>query len=309
MEMVIAILSAAIVAGTPLLYATLGEVFTERAGILNLGVEGMMAIGAVAGFIATYFTNNLFVGVLVAALSGGLVAVIHAFLSISLRVSQVVSGLTLTIFGTGLSGFLGKNYVGTPLTTKFMSSGIPLLKDIPFIGPVFFTHDILVYLSYVLVPILYIYLYRTRFGLNLRSIGENPAAADALGVNVYFLRYMYVIFGGAMAGIGGAYLSLAISPSWLENMVGGRGWIAVALVIFASWDPLKALFGAYLFGGVEALVFRLQALGFDMVSPFFLSMLPYILTIIILVFTTIQTIKKHKSAPEQLGVAYNREER
>lgn len=309
MSMFIAILSAAIIAGTPLLYATLGEVFSERAGILNLGVEGMMSVGAVTGFIVTYTTNNLFLGVICAALAGGLVSLIHAFLSISLKVSQVVSGLTITIFGTGLSGFIGKNFVGLPLMTKFMPIEIPILKDIPILGSVFFKQDILVYISYVLIPILAVYLYRTRFGLNLRSIGENPAAADALGVNVYFLRYVYVIFGGAMAGIGGAYLSLAISPSWLESMVAGRGWIAVALVIFAAWDPLKALFGAYLFGGVQALGFRLQALGIAWISPFFLSMLPYIFTIVILIITTIQTIKKHKSAPEQLGVAYDREER
>jgi len=309
MSMFIAILAAAIINGTPLLYATLGEVFSERAGILNLGVEGMMSVGAVVGFVVTYTTNNLFLGVICAALAAALVSLIHAFLSISLRVSQVVSGLTITIFGTGLSGFLGKNFVGLPLKIKFMRIGIPLLKDIPIVGYVLFNQDILVYISYILIPILFVYLYRTRFGLNLRSIGENPAAADALGVNVYFLRYMYVIFGGAMAGIAGAYLSLSMSPSWLENMVAGRGWIAVALVIFASWDPLKALFGAYLFGGVEALGFRLQALGFVNVSPIFLNMLPYIFTIIILIVTTIQTIKKHRSAPEQLGVAYDREER
>ncbi len=309
MSMFIAILSAAIIAGTPLLFATLGEVFAERAGILNLGVEGMMSVGAVVGFMVSYTTNNLFLGIICAAIAAALVSLIHAFLSISLRVSQVVSGLTITIFGTGLSGFLGKSFVGLPLKTKFMPIDIPLLKDIPVIGPVLFRQDVLVYVSYLIIPILFIYLYKTRFGLNLRSIGENPAAADALGVNVYFLRYMYTIFGGAMAGIGGAYLSLAISPSWLENMVAGRGWIAVALVIFASWDPVKALFGAYLFGGVQALGFRLQAMGFAAVSPFFLSMLPYVFTILILIFTTIQTIKKHRSAPEQLGIAYDREER
>ena len=309
MSMFIAILSAAIINGTPLLYATLGEVFSERAGILNLGVEGMMSVGAVTGFIVAYTTNSLFLGVICAALAASLVSLIHAFLSISLRLSQVVSGLTITIFGTGLSGFLGKDFVGLPLKIKFMPVGIPLLKDIPILGRVFFEQDVLVYISYILIPILFVYLYRTRFGLNLRSIGENPAAADALGVNVYFLRYMYVVFGGAMAGIAGAYLSLSMSPSWLENMVAGRGWIAVALVIFASWDPLKALFGAYLFGGVEALGFRLQAIGFVHISPFFLNMLPYVFTILILIATTIQTIKKHRSAPEQLGVAYDREER
>jgi len=309
MTMFIAILSAAVIAGTPLLFATLGEVFTERAGILNLGVEGMMSVGAVVGFMVTYSTGSLFLGVICAAIAAALVSVIHAFLSISLRVSQVVSGLTITIFGTGLSGFLGKNFVGLPLKNKFMPINIPLLKDIPIIGSVFFKQDILVYISYLIIPILFIYLYKTRFGLNLRSIGENPAAADALGVNVYFLRYMYTIFGGAMAGIGGAYVSLSMSPSWLENMVAGRGWIAVALVIFASWDPVKAILGAYLFGGVQALGFRLQALGFVAVSPYFLSMLPYIFTILILILTTIQTIKKHRSAPEQLGIAYDREER
>ncbi|KYH31931.1 ABC transporter permease [Neomoorella mulderi] len=305
----IATLAAAITAGTPILYAALGEILAERAGVLNLGVEGMMLVGAVTGFMVAVRTGNPWLGFLVALLAAGLMAAIFAFLTITLRANQVVTGLALTMFGTGLSGFLGKPYVGIPLPLSFKPVAIPFLADIPLIGPVLFRHDPLVYLTYVLVPLLWYYFYRTRPGLNLRAVGENPAAADALGVNVFALRYIYVIIGGMLAGAGGAFLSLAYAPSWLENMTAGRGWIAVALVIFAVWDPVKALLGSYLFGGVDALTYTLQAATKIAVPSFFLKMLPYILTLVVLIIATRQTLVKHIGAPGALSIPYDREER
>ncbi len=305
----IATLAAAITAGTPILYAALGEIITERAGVLNLGVEGMMLVGAVTGFMVAARTGNPWLGFLAALLAAGVMAAIFAFLTITLRANQVVTGLALTIFGTGLSGFLGKPFVGVPLARSFQPAAIPLLTDLPVIGPIFFRHDPLVYLTYILVPLLWYYFYRTRPGLNLRAVGENPAAADALGVNVFALRYIYVIIGGMLAGAGGAFLSLAYAPSWLENMTAGRGWIAVALVIFAVWDPVKAILGSYLFGGVDALTYTLQAATRIAIPSFFLKMLPYILTLVVLIIATRQTLVKHIGAPGVLSIPYDREER
>ncbi|MDI6881052.1 MAG: ABC transporter permease [Desulfitobacteriaceae bacterium] len=307
LEFLIPLLAAAITAGTPILFAALGELITERAGITNLGVEGIMLVGAVAGFMAAVATGSPWLGLLAAMLAGGGMAFIHAILTITLRANQVVSGLSLVIFGTGLSGYLGKNYVGIPVPQSFTPVPLGPLADIPFLGPIFFKHDILVYLSFVLVIILFFYLYRTRPGLNLRALGENPAAVDALGLNVFALKYIYVVIGGMLSGIGGAYLSLAYAPSWLENMTAGRGWIAVALVIFALWNPVRAMLGAYLFGGIDSLGFRLQVVGVG-ISPFILDMLPYLFTVLVLVFV----VARHKgrlTAPGALGLPYDREER
>lgn len=306
-EFLIPLLAAAVIAGTPILFAALGELITERAGIINLGVEGIMLMGAVSGFMAAVATGNPWMGLLASMLAGGAVALIHAFLTITLRANQVVSGLSLTIFGTGLSGYLGKAYIGTPVPKPFSITPLGPLADIPFIGPIFFQHDVLVYISYVLVVVLWYFMYHTRPGLNLRALGENPAAMDALGLKVFSLRYLYVMVGGALGGVGGAYLSLAYAPSWLENMTAGRGWIAVALVIFALWNPWRALLGSYLFGGIDALGFRLQVLDVQ-VSPFFLKMLPYLFTVLVLVLV----VARHKgrlSTPGALGLPYDREER
>lgn len=306
-SVLVSILAAAVTAGTPILYAALGELITERAGIINLGMEGIMLVGAVSGFIAAVVSASPWLGLLAAMLAGGLMALLHAVLTITLRANQVVCGLALTIFGTGLSGYLGKAYIGQPVPRPFQVWPLEPLVHIPLLGPVFFQHDVMVYLSYLLVPLLWIFLYRTRAGLNLRSLGENPAAADALGVNVFGLKYLYVVLGGMLAGAGGAYLSLAYAPSWLENMTAGRGWIAVALVIFALWNPLRALAGSYFFGGIDALGFRLQALGV-LVPSFFLKMLPYLCTVLVLTLV----LARHKNrlgAPGALGLAYDREER
>lgn len=312
--LVVILLATAITSGTPLLYAALGEILSERVGILNLGVEGMMLVGAVSGYIVTVHTHNHWMGILAAMAAGGLMAAIHAFLAVTLRANQVVSGLALTIFGTGLSSFLGKPYIGQPVPDVFKPVVIPGLSKIPFLGPILFRHDALVYLSFLLVAVLWVLIFHTRWGLNMRAVGENPAAADSMGIPVYLTRYIYVIIGGMLAGIGGAYLSLAYAPSWIENMTVGRGWIAVALVIFAVWHPGKALIGAYIFGGVDSLGFRIQALGeqapfLKTISPFFLQMLPYVMTIIVLIFITSETKKRRVGTPAALGLPYNREER
>lgn len=308
-SVVIIVLQAAVTAGTPLLYAALGELLTERVGILNLGVEGMMLIGAVTGFMATVNTGSLVIGVLAAMAAGGVLVLLHAFIAISLRASQVVSGLALTIFGTGLSSFIGKSMIGIPAPVVFKKLHIPLLSKIPFLGKILFQHDALVYLSYFFVALIWYLIYKTKQGLTLRAVGENPAAADAMGVNVFAYRYFYVVVGGMLAGLGGAYLSLAYAPSWLENMTAGRGWIALALVIFATWNPVRALAGAYIFGGIDALVFRMQTLGLVVIPTFFLKMLPYILTVVVLILATRQTHRKRIGAPGALGLPYEREAR
>ncbi|MCR4425546.1 MAG: ABC transporter permease [Firmicutes bacterium] len=305
-SMLVAILAAAISSGTPILYAALGELICERSGVLNLGVEGMMLVGAVSGFLAAVRTGNLALGVLAALVAGGAMALIHAFMTISLKVNQVVSGLALTLFGTGVSGYLGKSVIGVPLSVTFRAVSIPVLSSIPVVGPILFRHDLLVYVSYVLIPLAWFWLYRTRQGLHLRAVGESPETADALGVNVFAIRYVYVVLGGMLAGLGGAYLSMASAPSWIENMTAGRGWIAVALVIFAVWNPIRAMAGAYLFGGVDALGFRIQTLGVT-VSSFFLKMLPYIFTVLVLIVVTARARGRRTGAPEALGTPYERE--
>ena len=305
--LIISILAASITAGTPILFAALGELIAERSGIMNLGVDGMMLVGAVTGFMITVNTGNPWFGVGISLVAGALLALIHAYLTVTLRANQVVSGLALTLFGSGLSDYLGKAYVGMRTEHTFGKLAIPGLSDIPILGPVVFKQDILVYISYVLVAATAFYLYKTRAGLFLRALGENPAAVDSVGVNVFRLRYIYVMIGGALAGLGGAYLSLAYAPSWLENMTAGRGWIAVALVIFALWDPWRALAGSYLFGGVDALGFHLQVIGLP-ISIFILNMLPYIFTILVLVLVLIRKGGRLAS-PQALGVPYDREER
>lgn len=307
-DILIAILATAITAGTPILYAALGEILAERSGILNLGVEGMMLVGAVSGFIAAFKTNNPWMGVFVAMVAGGAMASIHAFFTVTMKANQTVSGLALTIFGTGLSGYLGKPMVGIPLEISFKTLELPVLSNIPFIGPIMFRQDALVYLSYLLVPALWFFIYRTKPGLQLRAVGENPAAADSLGINVFRIKYIYVILGGMLAGLGGAYLSLVYVPTWMENMVAGRGWIAVALVIFATWNPGHALLGSYIFGGIDALGYRLQTLDV-LIPPYFLKMLPYLFTIIVLILVTGKNAVKHIGAPQSLGLPYDREER
>ncbi|MDO9349121.1 MAG: ABC transporter permease [Anaerolineales bacterium] len=306
LEFILSVLRAAIPAGTPLLYGTLGEVYAERSGVLNLGVEGMMIMGAVSGFAVAQTTGNVWLGILAAALVGGLLALIHAFASVSLRVNQVVSGLALTMLGLGVSSMMGKKFVGQPLAARLQPINIPGLSDLPVLGELLFRFDVLVYLGVLLVPVLWFVLYKTRLGVTLRSVGENPSAADSLGVNIVLVRYMAVVFGGMLAGVGGAYLSISYAPAWIEGMTAGAGWIVIALTIFAIWDPRRALLGAYLFGGVRVLQFRLQPLG---ISPNLLNMLPFLLTILVLWVSSGQAAKRRIGAPAALMTAYAREER
>ncbi len=309
------ILSAGIAAGTPILYGALGEIFAERSGILNLGVEGMMLIGALAGIVASLASGSAWIGVLAAMAAGGLLSLIHAFISVTLRGDQVVSGLALTIFGSGLSAFLGFPYVNVP-APKFRALPIPVLADVPVLGPILFEHDATVYLSFVLIPVAWFWISRTRPGLHLRAVGENPAAADALGVNVVLTRYIHTVVGGVLAGLAGASLSLAYTPGWIENMTAGWGWIAVGLVIFAAWDPWRAAFGAYLFGAISRVVFDVQMLSITglpqlirvLLTPEFLRMMPYVAVILILIFASREAVRKRIGAPAALGVPYVREE-
>ncbi|SKA77357.1 nucleoside ABC transporter membrane protein [Caloramator quimbayensis] len=302
-------LHATIIAGTPLFLSTLGEILNEKAGNLNLGVEGMMLMGAVAGFLAAKGTNNAFLAILCSILFGCIGALIYAFLTITLRANQTVTGLALTIFGSGISSFIGQNLSGkvVPDRVKYFLSPIklPLLGDIPFLGKVFFTQDIIVYFSYILAFAAAFYFYKTRIGLNLKAVGENPYAADAVSINVALYKYVNILAGGALCGLSGGYLSLIYVPAWQNNITSGRGWIAVALVIFAAWNPCKALLGAYLFGGLDIIGFRIQD-GF--ISKYFLDMLPYLVTIIILTLFSFKRSKKN-SPPKFLGLPYFREER
>lgn len=314
-DLLVSILTVTIQAGTSLVFATLGEVLTERAGILNLGLEGIMITGAVTAFAAVFHSQSLILGLLAAVLVGATLAAVHGFLTISLRTDQVVTGLALTLFGSGLASFLGQRLgpAGQPLVgqvgPKFTKTALPVLSRIPFLGKSLFTQDPMVYAMYLLVPLAWYFIYRTRPGLHLRAVGENPATADAMGINVSRTRYAYTIFGGMLIGLGGAHLSLAYTPGWTENLTGGRGWIAIALVIFATWDPLRAVVGAVLFGGVNAVQFRLQAAGTTIPAPF-LGMLPYLFTVLVLVIITWwEAFSKRVGAPAGLGLPYVREER
>jgi simple sugar transport system permease protein len=304
LQFILSALRAAIPAGTPLLFGTLGEVYTERSGVLNLGVEGLMIMGSVTAFGVAFTTGNIWLAVALAALAGGLLALLHAFVTITLKVNQVVSGLAITMIGLGVSGIMGKQYIGQPLGVRFAPLEIPVLSDLPILGPLLFQFDPLVYISMLLAPALWFVLYRTRWGLSLRSVGENPATADTLGVNIVVVRYLAVFFGGLLAGVGGAYLSVVYAPSWIEGMTAGAGWIVIALTIFAMWDPLRALLGAYLFGGVRVLQYRLQPLG---ISPNLLAMLPFIFTILVLMASAGEAMRRRIGAPAALMQPYSRE--
>lgn len=304
-------LAACIVAGTPLLFATVGEIITERSGSLNLGVEGMMLMGAVMGFLGALNTANPYLALLFAILAGTAGALIYAVLTVTLRANQVVTGLTLTIFGTGFTSFVGQPMLGNmapqEIITFFAKTPVPGLSKIPFIGPVFFEQDVFVYFGYLVFMLAAVYIYKTRMGLNLRAVGESTAAADASGININLYKYAHILAGGALCGLGGAYLSLVRVPIWQVDVVAGRGWIAVALVIFASWNPVKAFFGAVLFGGLSILGLRLQAMGFN-VSQSLVDMIPYIATILIVVIST-RKKSKESQPPGDLGNSYFREER
>jgi len=303
----VSLLAHAIQAGTPLLLATVGEIYSERSGVLNLGLEGIMIMGALTAFLVSFRTGDVALAIVAAAIVGALMSLIHAFVSITLKANQIVSGLAISIFGLGVSGFLGRPLIGQ-IATKLQPTPIPLLQDIPVLGPILFSGDVLIYFSIIVSLVLWFVLFRTKLGLNIRSVGENPSMADSLGVNVDLTRYVCVLVGGVLGGLGGAYLSIVYTPLWIEGMTAGRGWIAIALTIFAVWNPLRAILGAYLFGGVIALQFRLQAIGIGTETPQLLLMLPYFVTIGTLVLMSSATLKKRVGVPAALGNPYVRGE-
>jgi simple sugar transport system permease protein len=324
--MIALFVASAVRMAVPLLLGTLGESLTERAGNLNLGVEGLMMMGAATGFIAAYHTDNIALAILVGMLGSGFGALLYAILTITFRTKQDVTGLALTIFGTGFANTLGKSLANqnTPPAIREFAQATPLhlplepVTSLPVLGPVlafvdtaFLQHNWFVYLTFALAVLGWIYLFRTREGLHLRMVGENPAAADASGIRVIAAKYVHVVIGGILCGLGGVYISVVNVGTYLENIVAGRGWIVVALVIFIRWDPLKAIAGSLLFGALEIVGFRIQHIeglsSIPVFSQYAIDMYPYLMTIIVLVIT--YSRKKAYQGPAALGVPYFREDR
>lgn len=302
----ISTVSRALAFGVPLLWGTLGEIYAERAGVVNLGVEGMMILGAFMAFAVTQSTGSPGLGLFCAAFVGGVAALVHAFLTVTLRANQYVSGLALSMFGLGLAGLLGRGWEGKPLATTLPPLTVPGLSQIPVLGPMLFQDQtVLTYAGVFLAVLLWLLLFRTRWGVAIRSVGENPATADALGINVTLVRYLCVVFGGLLAGVGGGYLSVAYRPSWTEGMTAGMGWIVIALTIFASWDPLQAIWGAFFFGALYHLSYRLQAF----LAPELLKLMPYFFAVAVLAASGFGGARWRRRAPGALGVPYVRGER
>ena len=318
-SLLVVVIASGIAYGTPLLFASLGELLAERSGVLNLGVEGMMLVGAVMGFWTVQRLHagtglSLAAAIGVAAVAGAAMALIHAFLVITLRASQIVSGLALTIFAgaAGLSSYLGNdfNLADNPALHQFNPIFPASVRHWPIVGPILFGQNVLVYASWACVIAVWLYLSRTRPGLNVRAVGESPASADAMGINVVAYRYAHTLVGGAFAGIAGATFTLAITPQWVDGITGGAGWIAIALVIFAFWRPELCLVGAYFFGALQALAPQLQARQINL-GPTLLwtSTLPYVMTVVVLVAVSASGARRRLGAPAALGVPYVREER
>lgn len=317
----IVILGAGVASGTVLLFATIGEIFSERSGVLNLGVEGMMLIGAMSAYSVALSSGNPWLGVLAAVLVAGLLSQVHALITIQFQADQVVSGLALTFLGTGLSLVFGEGLSKAGAVSLLPTWTVPGLSAIPVLGPILFSgQSVMVYLGYLLIPLAWFIIYRTRPGMHLRAVGEFPAAADALGINVARLRYLYVFVGGMLAGLSGATISLAVSPGWFSHLTtSGQGWIAIGLVIFAQWDPLRGALGSYAFGALRRLILDIQGptVIFGLRNPFyynpywgfFLQMLPYAFTILVLVIGSREAIRKRLGAPAALGLPYIRGER
>jgi len=305
----VTILFGALISGTPLLFATIGEIFSERAGVMNLGIEGMMLIGAMSGFAIWFNSGSIMLGLVIGMILGGLLALLHAFITITLRADQVVSGLAVTLLGGGLSSILGQPYVGQRVP-------VPFTIVLPIVGNIAAQHLVLVILGLIFAPLAWYYVNRTRPGLNMRSVGEYPSAADSLGINVYLIRYTYVIFGGAMSGFAGATMSLVTDPGWVDGKTSGLGWIAVALVIFAAWDPMRGMWVSYFFGLLRRLPLDLQNPALPLISTAnnpsvgrLMDMLPYLATILILIIGSREVMRKRLGAPAALGNPYVRGER
>lgn len=292
---------------TPIIFATLGEIIAERSGVLNLGIEGTMLMGAMTGFLVTFTSGSLWAGVLAAALVGMILSLLMAFLSVHLGLSQHVSGLGITLFSTGLAMFIYRLHFGSPIVPPTVEPlkqvAIPFLSKIPVIGPSLFNQYVLTYLAWLLIPVISILLYKTKIGLKIRTVGENPFAADTVGVNVNLTRTLSLVAGGALVGIGGAFLTLAHQNMFLIDVVGGRGWVSIAMVIFGNWDPLKGAIGAVIFGFLDGLQLRLQGLGIQIPFHVFL-MIPYIITIVALV-----SVSRRAAVPAGLLKPYRREEK
>jgi ABC-type uncharacterized transport system permease subunit len=313
-SLLVVLIASGVAYGTPLLYAALGELLAERSGVLNLGVEGMMLVGAVMGFWGVQRTGSLWIAILVAMIAGAAMALIHAFLVITLRANQIVSGLALTIFAgaAGLSSYLGNdlNIADQPAKHSFTPFLPHSWRTAKVAGPILFDQSALVYASWVCVVLVALYLNRTRFGLNVRAVGDAPAAADAMGIDVRAYRYAHTVVGGAFAGVGGACFSLSITPQWVDGLTSGAGWIAIALVIFAFWRPTLCLVGAYFFGAFSGIPFTFQARGIlSGVPPELFQALPYLMTVIVLVLVSTAGARRRLGAPASLGTPYVREER
>ena len=301
------LLAAMMRMATPIIFGTLGEILCERAGVLNLGIEGIMLMGAMTGFLTTLTTGSLWLGVAAAALVGVLLSLFMAFLAVYLGLSQHVSGLGITLFSTGLAMFIYRLAVGSPVNPPtvrpFTQTAIPFLSGIPILGTALFNQYVLVYIALLLVPLIWFLFYRTSWGLAIRTVGENPFAADTVGIDVNLTRTLCLAAGGALMGVGGAFLTLAHQNMFLIDVVGGRGWIAIAMVIFGNWDPAKGMAGALIFGFLDALQLRLQGLGFDIPFHLFL-IIPYLMTVIALV-----GVSRRAAAPAGLLKPYRREEK
>ena len=307
-SLLVAILSGAIVYAVSVLYAGIGETFTERSGVMNLGVEGVMLMGAMSGAYAAVKTQSLGIAMMVVLLTGAVLGLIFAFLTVTLQSDQTVCGMAMLILGTGLSGFLGESIASKPVNLKFPKLPIPLLSDIPVIGDIFFEQNILVYLMYIILPLATFYIFNTRWGMKLRALGENPAVLDAAGEKVFAMRYGYVVMGSMMMAVSGAFVSLAQTNVWQEGMTAGKGWIAFALVAFSAWNPAKLAMGALLFGFISNLGSNLQIYLPGVPTEIF-SAMPYIATIVVLIVSTGNFRKKHTAEPAALAKPYDRESR
>ena len=308
MDFITQLLVAALSSGTPLLFATLGGILIERSGIIQLGAEGLMLMGAVISAITFIHTGSLGLTLLAVVGIGGALGLVHAFLTVTLRTNQIVSGLAMTLFGTGLSAYIGKSITGTPLPRAVPKIDLNFLDGVPVLGDLFAHLDLLTWFSFALVICAHLFIHRTSWGLHLRAIGDNPPTADVMGIPVQPFRYGCVIVGSMLIGLAGADMLLVYSPTWIEGMTAGRGWIAVALIIFARWNPLRAMFCAYFFGMMDTIGFKIQLIG-SSIPSYFLKMIPYIVTILVLMFLGYRNRNKPSGSPEALGMPYIREQR
>ena len=307
----ISMLATSVAAASPLLLAALGELVVERSGVLNLGIEGIMLVGALTAVAATLGSGSVLVGIACAIAAGMLLGLLFAFLTVTIRADHVVAGLAMVLLGDGLSSFAGHGLVGIDIGQNVPPLPLPWISDIPALGQIFFRQNALVYFSYLMVAVVWYFLYWTRPGLALRAAGEKPSAVDVVGWNVFRIRYLAVLFGAGMAGLAGAFLSVAYLSTWAEGMTAGRGWVALALVIFAGWHPIKLLGGAYLFGFAYILIAQSQVLGgvFYLISTYVMQMFPYLMAIVVLAVMGRRAMKQRVGAPEALALPYVREER